>query len=260
MSERLPRWRKIVPVAAVLFLALALRFLPLEHGFPRNYVPDTHAVRAALGMAKDHDLAPRVGKYSSYPYLMPYMLLPIYGAQYALGKARGEWHGAEEFGAVVAENPERVALPARALVALFGALTALAVYFAARAAGLQRGALAAMFLAATALLHVQMSVQERPWAIVVFFGALCSWACIHFAATGRARSLVLSGACAGLAFAAHQAGLFFAFLTACTWIFCGRDEADWRGSVLAKRVLLALQAALVCIVVGVVCGHAYYLV
>jgi hypothetical protein len=255
-----PRWRRVLSVAAILVLALLLRVLPLEHGLPRNYVPDTHAVRAALGMAKDHDLAPRVGKYSSYPYLMPYLLLPIYGAQYALGKMAGEWHSAEEFGGVIADHPERTALPARALVAVFGALTALAVFCAARALGLTRGAYAAMFLAATGLLHLQMSVQERPWVIVVFFGALCLWACIHYATTGRARSLVLSGACAGLAFAAHQAGLFFALLTACTWVFSAKDKSDWKGSALTQRVLLALQAAIVCVIVGVVCGHAYYLV
>ncbi|HTF88279.1 MAG TPA: hypothetical protein VK843_07695 [Planctomycetota bacterium] len=256
----MPRWRRILSVAALFVLALALRCAPLEHGFSRNYVPDTHAVRAALGMAKDHDLAPEVGKYSSYPYLMPYLLLPIYGAQYALGKARGEWHDAGEFGAVITEQPERAALPARALVAFFGALTALAVFFAARAAGLRGGALAAMFLTASGLLHLQMSVQERPWVIVVFFGSLCLWACVDYARTGRARSLVLSGACAGLAFAAHQAGLFFALLTACTWVFAAKSKADWSGSLLLKRVLLALQAAIVCLLVGILCGHAYYLV
>ena len=56
------RWRALVPIAAVFALALWLRWLPLEHGLPRNYLPDTHAVRAALGMAKDKDLAPPVGQ------------------------------------------------------------------------------------------------------------------------------------------------------------------------------------------------------
>ncbi len=256
----MPRWRRILSVAAVFALALGLRCLPLEHGLPRNYLPDTHAVRAALGMAKDHDLAPVVGKYSSYPYLMPYMLLPIYGAQFALGKVRGEWHSAEEYGDRIADHPERVALPARALVAFFGALTALVVFFAARALDLEKGAYAAMFLTATGLLHLQMSVQERPWVLVVFFGALCLWACVHYAKTRSARALVLSGACAGLAFAAHQAGLFFALLTACTWVFSAQGKADWTGSALTKRVLQAAQAAIVCLIVGVVCGHAYYLV
>ena len=38
---------------AVAALALFLRLWPIGHGLPRNYVPDTHVVRNALGMAKD---------------------------------------------------------------------------------------------------------------------------------------------------------------------------------------------------------------
>jgi 4-amino-4-deoxy-L-arabinose transferase-like glycosyltransferase len=247
-------------VAGLLALAFALRFLPLQHGLPRNYVPDTHAVRAALGMAKDKDLAPEVGKYSSYPYLMPYLLLPVYASQYVWGKWQGEWRGAEEFGALISEEPERVALPARALVACFGAVTALLVFFAARAAGLQSGALAAMFLCASALLHLQFSVQERPWVIVVFFGAACLWSSVLYAKQPRLRWLVLSGASAGLAFATHQAGLFFAFLTASVWIFSAREASAWRGRALLRRAYQATAAAGACLVCGVLFGHAYYLV
>ncbi|MBK8179406.1 MAG: glycosyltransferase family 39 protein [Planctomycetes bacterium] len=253
------RWRELLPLTAVLALALLLRFLPLEHGAPRNYLPDTHAVRAALGMAKDKDLAPPVGKYSTYPYLMPYLLLPVYGAQYALGKANGEWRGPEEYGNFVAAHPERVAVPARALVACFGVLTALAVYAASRAAGLRRGALAAAFLTATGLLHVQMSVQERPWVIVVLFGGLCLWALLDYAKTRRLRSLIAAGALAGLSFATHQAGGFFALLVAATWCFSAPRAGDWRGKPLWTRVSGALLAALACVVVGVLCGHGYYL-
>src|SRR5204863_1233394 len=158
------------------------------------------------------------------------------------------------------EHPERAALPARALVACFGALTALVVFFAARAAGLQLGALAAMFLTATGLLHVQMSVQERPWVIVVFFGALCLWTCIQYAKDGRGLWLALSGACAGLAFATHQAGGFFAFLTAVTWCFAPGGAADWKGAALVRRLGHAALAAVSCAAVGVLFGHAYYLV
>ena len=247
-------------VAIVFALALGLRMLPLQHGFPRNYVPDTHAVRAALGMAKDRDLAPEVGKYSSYPYLMPYLLLPIYAGQYAVGKASGEWQGAEGFAATISEHPERAALPARALVAVFGALTALTVFAAARAAGLHSGALAAMFLCATGLLHLQFSLQERPWVIVVFFGSLCLWTSVLFARDGRTRWLALSGVCTGLAFATHQAGLFFAGLTAAAWVFRARDVAEWKGAALVRRIGQAALAAALCIVVGVLCGHAYYIV
>ncbi len=259
MSTQAARWRGFLSVAALLVLACVLRFLPLEHGLPRNYLPDTHSVRAALGMAKDKDLAPEVGKYSSYPNLMPYLLLPVYGAQFVWGKWRGEWENAEDFGNLLSEEPERAALPARALVASLGALTALAVYFAARAAGLGAGALVAMFLTATGLLHLQMSVHERPWVQVVFFGALCLWGSISYTKTRRLRALILSGSCAGLAFASHQAGGFFAFLTAASWFCAACTGEQWRGGALLRRCSHAALAGVAFIVVGVLCGHAYYL-
>ena len=72
----------------VLFLLpLFLRLRPIDHGQPRNYVPDTHVVRAALGMARDKHPVPPVNRYSSYPNLVPYMLLPLYAAHFALGAA-----------------------------------------------------------------------------------------------------------------------------------------------------------------------------
>jgi len=260
VSAPVPRAKSWPWVVGLLALAFALRWMPLQHGLPRNYVPDTHAVRAALGMAKDKDLAPEVGKYSSYPYLMPYLLLPIYGVQYALGKAEGEWSDGAGFAAAISERPERVALPARALVASFGALTALLVYFAARAAGMNLGALGAMFLCATGLLHLQFSVQERPWVIVLFFGAACLWASVLYARERKLRWLALSGAGAGLAFATHQAGLFFAFLTAAVWAFSAREAADWKQPMLARRIGHAAAAAAACLVLGLLCGHVYYLV
>ena len=63
----------------LLILPLALRLAPVEHGLPHSYVPDTHGVRAALGMVRDADPIPPVGKYSTYPNLLPYSLIPAYG-------------------------------------------------------------------------------------------------------------------------------------------------------------------------------------
>ena len=77
--------RRIAALCVLFLLPLALRLVPLRHGMPRNYVPDTHMVRAALSMARDRDLTPPPGKYSIYPNLMPYLLLPCYAGEYAIG-------------------------------------------------------------------------------------------------------------------------------------------------------------------------------
>jgi hypothetical protein len=89
---RAPMLLLLAAVGLLLVLPLALRMLPIRHGAPRNYVPDTHMVRQALGMARDHDLAPQAGKYSFYPNFLPYLLLPCYAAEYAAGRAEGRSH------------------------------------------------------------------------------------------------------------------------------------------------------------------------
>ena len=103
-------------------------------------------------------------------------MLPVYAAEYAIGKAQGRWTDSQDFGAKIAAEPALVQLPARWVVAIFGALTASATLLA-RSLGLRRGAWIAAFLVATSLLHLQFSVQERPWIQTLFFGALCVWCC-----------------------------------------------------------------------------------
>ena len=147
---------------AIFLVALCLRQWPAEHGMPRRYVPDDHVVRNALGMARDKDPLPPMGTYSTYPYLVPYLLLPVYGAQYALGRAAGDWEDADEFGQRLLDEPGLAQVPARRLIGLFGALTALLVIAAGRSLGLGGGAAVAGWLTATSLLSVQLSTHGLP--------------------------------------------------------------------------------------------------
>ena len=246
-------------LAALLLLVLLplfLRLWPISHGFPRGYVPDNHVVRCALGMARDRDPVPPVGKYSSYPYLVPYMLLPVYAGQYAVGRVSGAWKGTAEFGQRALVDPALVQLPARVLVAVFGTLTALVLFLAARAAGLVQGAWVAGWLTATSLLGVQFSVQERPWAVTIFFGALALWGALVHARDGRLRPLLLSGACAGLALASHQAGAFFLGLPALAWL---ASPAPWRGAALGRRIAGGAACVALFALVALLLGHGYYL-
>ena len=237
-------------------VALGLRLGPIDHGMPRGYVPDNHVVRSALGMARDKDPVPPQGVYSTYPYLVPYVLLPVYAGQYALGRAQGDWASADEYGAVVMEHPGRVQVPARIVMALFGAATAWAVFGAARAAGLGLGAWIAAWLSATSLLNVHLSTHERPWVVIVFFAALSLTAALRYVNSGRVRTLLWSGAWAGLGFASHQAGLVLIALPACAWLF-----RTWppRPAELLRRVGPGAACVAVFGLVALICGHAYYL-
>lgn len=253
----MPKSTRFAVLVLLLFVPAALRLIPIRHGLPENYLPDTHIVRSALGMAKDKNPVPPVLKYSSYPNLLPYCLLPIYAAQYAVGRASGEWGGAEEFGHVVQSDPARVHLPARLLVALFGILTPWVVFRTARAAGLGRGAWVAAWLVATGLLHTHFSVQERPWVPMVFFFALSAWPAVRYAADPRARWLLCSGAAAGLAFATHQAGLGALGLAGFAWLFGG---PGWRGADLRSRLAHGFGAVALFGLVALALGHPYLLV
>jgi len=241
----------------LVLLPLALRVFPISHGGERGYVPDGHIVRQALGMARDRDLAPPVGKYSTYPNLVPYASIPVLGAQYAAGFARGEWKNAEEYGDHLLEHPQRAAHAVRLVIAIFGALTAWAVYRAARAAGMGTGAWVAAWFVATGLLHLQFSTHERPWVPMVFFLTLSAWAAIAYATSARKLHLALSGIAAGLAFACHQSGLGAIAIPFFAWLL---GSLGWRGLALSERFVGGVLAVLGFAIAGLLIGHPYLLV
>ena len=147
--ERLAAGGRVLALLLVFIVPLGLRSYPLEHGGERGYVPDAHIVRNALGMAQEKNPVPPVGRFSTYPNLLPYMLLPVYGAQFFAGQQQELWDGPEEFGQHVLMNPASVHHPARWLVAILGSLTPLVVFAAAREARLGRGAWVAGWLVTT---------------------------------------------------------------------------------------------------------------
>lgn len=256
LDRRGSRGRAWAAFVLLFLLPLALRFLVLDHGGERNYVPDTTIVRAALGMARDRDFLAPPMQYSPYPNLLPYLLVPLYGVMYVCGKLAGAWGGVAEFGDHLLAHPQHAAWVARALVALFGAAVPFLVYRTARIAGMRVGAWVAAWLTGTSLLCVQMSTQERPWIPVVFFMAATAHFAVRYAVEGRSRLLLWSGAMAGLAFAAHTSGLGALAVTGLAWAFAG---PPWSRATAGRRLALGTFAVLVFVVVGVLCGHAYML-
>jgi hypothetical protein len=243
----------------VLFLApFVLRFAPIGHGMPRNYVPDTHIVRGALGMAKDKSLVPPANLYTTYPYLLPYALLPVYAGEYAAGRAGGAWHGTEEFKLRLLEEPWVAQLPARLLVALFGALTPWLIWRAALAAALsRRAALASAWLVATSLLHVQFSTHERPWVPLVAFIALALWPAALYARSGRAKHLLLVALAGAGGFSCHQAGAPLLGLAGIAWL---AGPLGWRGADLGRRLAQGVAAVALFACASLLVGYPFYLV
>lgn len=238
----------------LFLLPLALRLAPLEHGHGTNYIPDTHVVRSALGMAQDKHPVPPVGKYSTYPNLLPYTLLPIYGAEYALGRGLGWWGGVGEFAMKAKEQPIWVHLPARVWLAFLCSLTPLFVFWTARRGGLELGAWVAAWLVSTGLLHLHFSVQERPWGPLVLFMAATAFFAARHVQDGERRDLLRCAFAAALAFASHQAGGLALGITGLAWLL-----GPWSAGV-GTKIKWGFAAVGLFALVSVLLGHPYYLV
>ncbi|MCA9000451.1 MAG: glycosyltransferase family 39 protein [Planctomycetes bacterium] len=253
-GPRHPRfWALILLIALPCFLRLA----PIQHGKPHGYIPDTHVVRNALGMAKDKNLVPPANKYSSYPNAIPYMLLPIYAAQYGIGRMNGEWAGAGEFGAKLMEDPWRAHFPARVLCALLASLAPLFVFLGLRRAGLNSGALWGAFFMGTCLLHVHYSGQERPWAPMTAAFCATGWAAAAFVDSKRYGYLVLAGLLAGLTVAMHPGGLGAALIPAVAWFGVG---IPWGDGHMKQRLKWGFACAGAFLVVALILGYPHLLV
>ncbi len=248
---------RVAALIVLFLLPLFVRLWPIGHGLPRNYIPDSSIPRAALAMARDHDLAPPSGRYTQYPNLLPYLLVPVYAAEYAAGKANGAWKDPKQFGSHMLEHPEDAQLPARILVALFGALTPFVVFKTARAAGLGRGAWIAAWLVGTSLLHTHFSVQERPWVPLTFFMVLTAWPAVLHVRSGQTKHLVLAGLAGGLAVGVHTGGVGALALAGLAWAFA---PGGWKGAALGKRLGTGLACVAVFALVGLLSGHVQYLV
>ena len=249
---------RVTSLLLMLFLLGAgMRLASIQHGGPDNYLPDTHVVRNALGMAKDKHPIPPSGRYSTYPYLLSYSLLPIYAGQYALGRAQGDWANAEEFKSAVMTDPWRVHLPARIWLALLAAGAPLFVFLGLRRCGLGAGAIWGAVLLATCLLHVHHSGQERPWAPLITFMMACAWACSAYVQEARARWLIVAGALAGLAVATHQGGLAAALMPAIAWVLVTWDRRGQQALGAALGGGFACAGAF--LVVAIALGYPFLL-
>ncbi|MBK9384373.1 MAG: phospholipid carrier-dependent glycosyltransferase [Planctomycetes bacterium] len=225
-----------------LFLgALLLRVVALPQGGPpHDYVPDEHAVRAALAMLEARDPLLRDGSPSSYPHLLPWLIAPLEALLYLGARARGAVASPEEFGAQLAVEPWPAFLVARALCALLGALTALvAVRLARRLGASSRTAWIAGALIAVSPLHVLLSAQARPWAPLGFFFLLAVERSA-FSLRARGRGTVGAALAAGAAAALHPLG-FAAFLP---WLGSAaiaarhRVRSLWLGAALATALVM----------------------
>ncbi|GJM22233.1 MAG: hypothetical protein DHS20C15_21480 [Planctomycetota bacterium] len=245
------------PLRYVLLVLALLYALSLDHGLPNRYVPDDHAVRCALGMAQDFSeqglsgLVPESGRYTIYPYLLPYLDLALVGGVYVGGRATGAWGGTGEFREAVFDDPTYAWLPARMLSALLALLVPWGLYRSARELRRSRGeaALAAL-LGGSSLVLVLYAHTSRPWAAMLGLMCLTQALSLRAMRKGSPRSLGLASLAAGLSASAFTLGLAafaFPFVAWVTLLLRGRRALLW-------RALPALGAGLL---VAALVGYPY---
>jgi uncharacterized membrane protein len=196
-----------------LFLvALALRSAGLSYGLPAVYNPDEVAIMSrALSFAK--------GTLNPHNFLYPtfyfYVLFAWVGAYLALLLATGRIGSIAAARDLYFTDPTGIYLAGRALSAVSGAVTVLALHaFARRVTDGRTAAAAAVFLA-VAPLHVRDShyVKHDVFATLLVVLAMMAIARVWPnppARGGGRREVLMAGAACGVAFSTHYYCIFLA--------------------------------------------------
>lgn len=234
----------------ILVLASGLRVVGMDHSLPYRYVPDTHMIRGALGMAQEKNLAPPASKYTSYPYLMPYVLLPEFGVLYAGGRVLGAWDSADAFGAKMIDDPTPLYRIARAIIALFGVLGVYLAYRIGGRVGGSRAAWMAALLVATSFLLVHLGKSARPWVPMTTLVLLTADRSLAWLRRPGWKRMLSMGAAAGLSLACHQAGGLAVLLV-------GSAVVARLRTAPGKAVLAAVGSALAFLLVALFVGFPY---
>ncbi|MHB1160127.1 MAG: glycosyltransferase family 39 protein [Chloroflexota bacterium] len=207
------RLRMIVPLAAILALAIGLRVWGLGWGMPYAFHADeANYLPGAVGMLFEGDPNPH---YFANPPLLTYTVLLELLLYLQVGRLLGLLQSAADIGHQLLVSPTPLYLMARMNSALMGTATVLLVYMAARRLFGRPTGLAAALLMAVAFLHVRDShyvVNDVPatfWLMVSFYFAS------RILRSPRLRDYLLGGAFLGLAVATkYNVGLGAAFLVA----------------------------------------------
>ncbi len=192
-------------LAAILLLAAAARFADLDWDDGHAFHPDERAIVFAVQRLSFSPL-------QLDPEFFAYGSLPLYAIRAATSLLGLAWPALrDDFASIV--------LVGRALSALAGVLTVLAVFrLASRVFGAPTGLLAAAFLACCAL-HIQCSHFLATDVTLTLLVVLALHACVVLAERGRPRDALVAGAVTGLALATKisAAPLALPLLIAAAW-------------------------------------------
>ena len=228
MSSRTAAWW----LGAICLLALGLRLFGLAYGLPDVHNPDEIPIlNRALDLA-NHRLNPH---NFLYPTLYFYALLAWEGLFFLIGRVTGFYGSLAAFERDFFVDPSHLVLAGRALTAMFGVLTIVAVYqLGARLYDRMTG-LGAALLLAVAPFAVRDAHYIKHDVPVTFFIVLTQVAAARIVVDPsvalRRRSWLLAGAMSGLALSTQ----YYAFPVVLVIIAAAAIEAGrigrWRAFV-----------------------------
>ena len=184
-------------VTAVTLAGISLRVFALGHGLPYQYVPDESTmVGSALRMGSSMSLQPST---FIYPALLMYTFAAEFGGIFVIGRLAGAFESVAAFKEYAFIDPTLFYLLPRLAVALVGVGSIPFAFLVGRRLYGSTAGIAAAFLLATSVMHVQMSHQARHWVPVGFFTLAILWVSLNLAERGRKKDYLYSGLLVGLA-------------------------------------------------------------
>lgn len=223
------------PVALTLglicLLGFSLRAYALDYGLPGVYNPDeipilSRALALAKGDPNPHNFL--------YPSLHFYMLFAWEVLFFVAGWSIGLFQSLGDFQAQYFRDPSRVILAGRALTAVCGTITLMAVYATGRRLFDRPTGLAAAALLATAPFAVQDAHYIKLDVPVTMFSAFATAAMarlvVDHAAAATRRAWIVAGLLAGLAMSTQYYVIFLALGIAAVAVGDIRRSGRWQTS------------------------------
>ena len=212
-------------------MGLALRFDALSWGLPDVHHPDEIPIlNRALAFAKG-DLNPH---NFLYPTLYFYALFVWEGAFFVLGRSVGLYHSVGAFEREFFVDPTHAVLAGRALTALFGTATLVAVYqFGKRLYDVRTGLIAALFLAVAPFAvrdahYIKLDVPVT--LFIVLAQAAAARLVVDPNAAGRLRDWIVAGIFVGLALSTQYYAFPIIFTVIVAALLTG-PRVGWRAAL-----------------------------
>ncbi len=181
---------EFLALAAILLLAIGLRFIGIQQSLPYLDNPDEPTtVSAAIQMLQTGDLNPHFFRWPSFPFYTQFVLSVV---QFLSGVANGTFSNLNQL------VPDSFYLAGRVLSATLGVATVFLTYLLGRTLYNKAVGLLGAFILAILPLHSEHSKYVTPDVMVAFFATLTLLFAAYIYKTGQRKWYLWAGVAAGL--------------------------------------------------------------